>query len=188
MTTLLFVLALSSIVAMLLLFGGSVITKRYQFFPPPDKETWQYRVFWGLFRTMFVSLVAISFLDFAPLTSGSRIFRLYIGMPLLGIGMGSALYLTAKLGWQNAHGESSGLVTTGCYRFSRNPVYVASIVGMLGWAVLVNSADVSILLALWALLYIGAPWVEEPWLEARYGNEFKTYKTRVSRFFGLPSK
>ena len=96
--------------------------------------------------------------------------------------------MSIKLGWGNAHGEAKGLVVTGWYRWSRNPIYVASFVGMLGWGLFVNSSYVYTILSLWALMYVLAPFIEEPWLQKKYGDEFSIYKTKVPRFVGLSKK
>jgi len=87
------------------------------------------------------------------------------------------------MGWGKAFGDSGGLVTTGWFRYSRNPVYIATWVAMVGWAILVPDWKIWILLALWASLYLFAPYFEEPWLEAQYGTAYTEYKNTVPRFF-----
>jgi protein-S-isoprenylcysteine O-methyltransferase Ste14 len=87
------------------------------------------------------------------------------------------------MGWRNAFGEKQGLVTDGYFSKSRNRVYVATWVGLVGWALIYNSTFVSILLGFWAVLYLLAPIFEESWLEEMYGDEFRTYKCQVRRFF-----
>lgn len=87
------------------------------------------------------------------------------------------------MGWRNAFGEKRGLVTDGYFSISRNPVYVATWVGLVGWAFIINSTFVTILLGFWAALYLLAPIFEEPWLEEVYGDEFRAYKNQVRRFF-----
>ena len=58
----------------------------------------------------------------------------------------------------------------------------------LGWGLFVNSNYVYIILSLWALIYLLAPFIEEPWLQKRYGDDFSIYKTKVPRFVGLRKK
>ena len=79
-------------------------------------------------------------------------------------------------------GAVDGLKTTGIYRWSRNPIYVVSIIGMVGWGLCVASAYVWVLLVFWAAFYIVAAYLEEPWLEARYGDHFRTYRAKTRRF------
>jgi protein-S-isoprenylcysteine O-methyltransferase Ste14 len=165
---------------------SALVIEEFEFFPPPSKDSWQYRVFWVLFRIMFIGLLILSFHGFSPQPLFDNLVRYLVWLPLLILGFGIATYLSAKLGWANAHGEKDGLIVSGLYRWSRNPIYVASIVGIIGWSLFVNSCYVSTILALWAFMYFLAPFVEEPWLERSYGEDFLAYKGNSSRFFGLP--
>jgi len=79
--------------------------------------------------------------------------------------------------------NSTALVTSGIYRFTRNPMYVGLTLVLLGWAAFLCSA--------WALvgpvifvLYIGrfqiAP--EERVLSAKFGAAYTEYSARVRRW------
>ena len=180
-----FVSSLTAILLILTLSTISYFHKDFVFFPPPKKDTWQYLVFWILFRVMFVGLVILSFRTFGSDTFIALWTRYLVWLPLGLLGFGFATYLSIKLGWKNAHGESQGLVVEGWYQRSRNPVYVASMFGMLGWGLFVNSSFVYTLLSLWCLMYLLAPFFEEPWLETQYGEDYQRYKAAVPRFFSL---
>ena len=54
--------------------------------------------------------------------------------------------------------------------------------GLLGSPFLFLAA---MLLLMWALFYLLAPFLEEPWLEQEYGSEYLAYKKRVPRFLGF---
>ena len=112
----------------------------------------------------------------------TRYVAIAIGGILFCMGFGFAVRLTLHMGWRNAFGEKRGLVTDGFFSKSRNPVYVATWVGLAGWALIANSFLVSMLLGFWAVLYLLAPIFEEPWLEQMYGAEFRAYKQQVRRF------
>ncbi len=157
---------------------------RFRFWPPPSPESWQHTSFRWLFRLFFLGLVALSFVEM----DNPAAWRYVVGMPLLVIGFGLALYWTNFLGWRNAFGEACGLKIDGAYGWSRNPIYVVSIIGMIGWGVIVSSWWVISLLLLWAMFYVVAPFLEEPWLEQQYGNDFLLYRSRVPRFFGRLSR
>lgn len=178
--------ALLAIVTIIVLSLVALLFRNFEFFPPPRKDSWQYRVFWILFRVMFLGLLYLSFAEFGSQPVFESWTRYFLWLPLLILGFGSATYLSARLGWQNAHGVQEGLVVSGWYRWSRNPIYVTSFVGMIGWGFFVNSYYVSVLLSLWGLMYLIAPFVEERWLEGKYGTEFLSYKANSSRFFGFP--
>lgn len=76
------------------------------------------------------------------------------------------------------------LVIVGLYRYSRNPMYVAVAVILLGWAVLFLSVP----LLMYALLVIVAfhfrvVFGEEPWLARKHGDVWQEYVQRVRRWF-----
>jgi hypothetical protein len=59
-----------------------------------------------------------------------------------------------------------------------------SIIGMAGLGMTVHSWPAYCLFSLWAAIYIAAPYLEEPWLEQRYGDAYRQYKSKVPRFLG----
>jgi len=75
------------------------------------------------------------------------------------------------------------LVTSGPYRFSRNPMYVAMSSLILGWAWLFWSAAISwyalsMILAFHGRILLG----EEPRLASEFGGEWSRYRSRVPRW------
>ena len=79
--------------------------------------------------------------------------------------------------------NSSALVTSGAYRFSRNPMYVGQALMVIAWAIFLNSA--------WALaglvafvFYLNRFQIlpEEGVLAARFGDDYKAYSKRVRRW------
>ena len=177
-----FSLSAAAALSMLLLSLASAVSKKLQFWPPPAKESWQHRTFMALFRAFLYPLIALSILEFEILEGARATAQYSVGALLFLTGFGLAFWITFRMGWRNAFGEQRGLKTSGWFAWSRNPVYVVTWAGLAGWALIANALPVSILLASWALLYLGAPFFEEPWLEERYGDEYRDYKARVSRF------
>ncbi len=136
---------------------------------------------------MFIlGTVLVCILDFGAI-GNQHVAQFIVGIPLAITGFGLAFYVTFLLGWRDAHGEANGLTTGGWYRWSRNPIYVVSIVGMWGQGLLVNAWLAYCLLLIWAAVYIAAPYLEEPWLEQHYGDSYREYKTKVARFIGKRS-
>ncbi len=80
------------------------------------------------------------------------------------------------------------LVVNGPYRYSRNPQYIIDIISALAFMILVNSWMASAIGALGIVLNLMAPFTEEPWLEERFGQDYKEYKARVPRFICLGNK
>ena len=170
MTHIIFIISLSSICILFLLCLPSLVSNKYRFFPPPAIGTWQYYLFWALFRIFIIGLLAVSILDFDSLNIGQDFL---FGLPLLIGGIGSACYLSyITLGVTNSYGGKTGLRKESVYRWSRNPIYVVTFIGMLGWGLLANSLLTWVLLGLWATMYLFAPFIEEPWLEQEYGTDF----------------
>ena len=111
-----------------------------------------------------------------------------VGAILLVAGFGSAFASTLELGWKNAFGDKNGLAKNGWFRLSRNPVYIVTWVGMLGWSLLADSWQISIVLSVWAAIYFVAIFLEERWLEEVYNKEYADYKSSTARFVSLRSK
>lgn len=180
--TVVFLIGLAAAVVIVLLSSARFIKRGFEFWPPPSAESWQHGTFRALFRVFFISLLVLSVADFHP---GSA-WRYFFGAVLLTIGFGFALNWTGFLGWKNAFGQATGLKTKGPFAVSRNPIYVVSIVGMVGWATVVGSWYLTALLSLWACLYLAAPFLEELWMRENYGTEFIEYAADVPRF-GSPA-
>lgn len=179
--TIVYITALSAGLVFVTLSLATLIRPSIQFWPPPCADSWQHKTFRGLFRVFFICLVALSVMTFTA--NVMPIYRYILVLSLLVIGFGFAIHWTLFLGWRNAFGEAVELKTDGAYLWSRNPIYVVSIVGMIGWGILVSNVCVGSLLILWGLFYVLAPFLEEPWLEHQYQDEFRAYKSRVRRFF-----
>jgi protein-S-isoprenylcysteine O-methyltransferase Ste14 len=75
------------------------------------------------------------------------------------------------------------LVVTGLYRHVRNPMYVAVVAIILGWALWFGSA---VLFAYAVVVWLGfTAFVlvyEEPTLRATFGNQYETYCANVGRW------
>lgn len=76
------------------------------------------------------------------------------------------------------------LVTTGLYRFSRNPMYLGVLAITTGWALLTGSpilAAYTVFLAL--AFHIRVVRYEEPWLRQQFPSAWQDYSHRVGRWF-----
>ncbi len=100
----------------------------------------------------------------------------------------TALMLAAQLdlgaSWRVGidEGARPGLVTGGLYRYSRNPIYVAMLTALLGFALLLPSW-ISLGLLVGAGLGIRRHVRdEEAYLARTYGEEYRRYAARVGRF------
>ena len=77
----------------------------------------------------------------------------------------------------------TALVTSGVYRFTRNPIYLSMVLLMIGLAV---TFDNIWLLALTAVFQQIIRWGviarEEPFLEAKFGDDYHAFKQRTRRW------
>lgn len=80
-------------------------------------------------------------------------------------------------------GKSSSLVSTGIYRFTRNPMYLGFLLVLAGWAVYLSSAMAALFLPLF-VLYMDRYQIEpeEQALRNRFGRAFDDYCADVRRW------
>jgi protein-S-isoprenylcysteine O-methyltransferase Ste14 len=98
----------------------------------------------------------------------------------------------AAWGRQTMHGAGTNisplrptisLVTSGPYRFTRNPLFVAITLLYLGLTMLLNSWWGMVLLApVLLILHWGVVRREERYLELKFGDEYAEYRSRVRRY------
>ena len=183
MHTWFFITAIVTLTLSLGLCLATLVIPKIEYWPPPSRSSWQYRVFWWSYRIILVCLIGLAVVEWTSTRfsfdpSSSTI----LGCVLFVVGIGLATYFTIKLGWRNAHGAKDGLVTSGIFRYSRNPIYVVSVVGFAGFAFMVGSWQVYTLSALLIAFYLIIPFLEEPWLEIQYGESYREYRSKTRRF------
>lgn len=75
------------------------------------------------------------------------------------------------------------LVVVGLYRYSRNPMYIAVTLVLLGWALAFGSKGLLVYAAAVVLgFHLRVVLGEEPWLARAHGNLWEQYKSRVPRW------
>lgn len=75
------------------------------------------------------------------------------------------------------------LVVVGLYRYTRNPMYVAVILMLLGWATTFSVAGLFAYAAvIAAAFHLRVVFGEEPWLARRHGAQWREYASRVRRW------
>ncbi len=110
---------------------------------------------------------------------------------LILIAVGTALIVAARVALSRAGttwhptepGRTTALVTSGVYRFSRNPTYLGMEIVLLGWSVLLASPAAALVSALF-VAYIARFQIrpEELVLSVSLGQDYRDYSKRVRRW------
>lgn len=113
-----------------------------------------------------------------------------IAVAALELAGAAALMTSALVGLRRAGTNvepwrpSTALVTTGVYRFTRNPIYLAMTLTYLAVALAADSLVALLLLApLLLAVRLGVIAREERYLDAKFGEEYRRYKGAVRRWF-----
>ena len=170
--------------ALTLSLAVTLVWPSVRVWPPPSVRSWQFYFTWVGTWLHGSGAFLLGVLGWGSLGLPSWA-RVGVGAPLLAIGMLSGLWGFHTLSAHASLGLGGHLVRGGPYRYSRNPQYVSSFAILAGWALVSASG-----LTFWACLgastwYFLAPFVEEPWLRARFGAEYEAYARAVPRFIGL---
>lgn len=92
-----------------------------------------------------------------------------------------------KRGGKKKRVYANRLVTGGVFAHCRNPLYVGNILQVLGLVIIHNSPWMyAIILPLFIFIYICIVAAEEQFLHARFGEEYRDYCQRVSRWWISP--
>ena len=111
--------------------------------------------------------------------------------PLGGLALGAGLLLFAWTLWTfarhrttvNPYAGASALCTRGPFRFSRNPIYLGDWFMLAGASLLLETAwPLAFAPLIWIMLRFGVIRHEEAHLEAKFGDAYRAYKSRVRRW------
>jgi len=164
--------------------GVSWLAPGHRVWPPPARQGWQ------IYTTWFLSWVSLSGVFLLAVFGGNSLglpawLRLGAGVPLLGIGVAVIAWSFRELSVQTTLGLQGRLIRSGPYRWSRNPQYVGTCVYLVSLVLISGSLPAGVGCLAVAAWFVATPFVEEPWLAERYGDEYAAYCRAVPRFFGL---
>ncbi|MCF2904042.1 phosphatidylethanolamine N-methyltransferase family protein [Octadecabacter sp. CECT 8868] len=131
--------------------------------------------------TLFGILIILGVLNWGSLPVPIWL-RFGAGIPLIVAGNAIVWSEVAQFGIAQTGGAQGSLRTSGMYRYSRNPQYVADIAMIVGWIVLCASSEAVLVGFAGIAVLIAAPFAEEPWLKEQYGSVFEDYRAKVRRF------
>lgn len=114
-----------------------------------------------------------------------------VSAPVLAVGVALLLwcvrdFYVAGRGTLAPWDPPKRLVIVGLYRVSRNPMYVAVLVILCGWALAFPSRSLWTYAAVVAVgFHLRVVFGEEPWLARTHGEEFAAYRAAVPRWLGV---
>jgi protein-S-isoprenylcysteine O-methyltransferase Ste14 len=136
-------------------------------------------VFFGLPQAFVVLNEALDWPKLAPVRA--------VGWGLVGAGI--LIHAATSGQFRRAGGTPvpveppDRLVRTGLFRWSRNPIYVADLIVLVGIFALRGHVALLLYVALfWGALHLWLLLHEEPVLRARFGAEWEAYAARVPRW------
>jgi protein-S-isoprenylcysteine O-methyltransferase Ste14 len=117
---------------------------------------------------------------FLPLRLGTLWF--YIGLPISLLGI--AMYIIVSVNIANTPVNIP--VTKGLYRYSRHPMYMASIPALIGGGIASASWLFLLLSVLFAVTHLMNGICEERICLVAYGSLYQNYLARTPRWIGIP--
>lgn len=177
-------LFLVNVVSHYLLLAGvlySILYPQSRVWPPKHKRAWSHTVTWFLFYLTWILNVILIYLDWNSWLFKSNI-RFYLGGPLILVGLIFVTWGIRHLGTQNTSGLKAGFVSSGPYRYMRNPQYFGDFLLFSGIILVSNSLYLLITHALTIFVFLLTPFTEETWLEEQYGEDYLEYKKKTARF------
>lgn len=136
---------------------------------------------WTPTFVLFGAIVAVGILQWGQWTWPVWL-RFGVGVPLIALGNLCVWFEVAKFGVAKTGGAGGSLRTSGLYRYSRNPQYVADCLMLTGWILLSASSGATLLAVAGIVVLLAAPFAEEPWLIERYGQQYRDYQKAVRRY------
>jgi protein-S-isoprenylcysteine O-methyltransferase Ste14 len=137
---------------------------------------------------MALALVSVLVLHyFFPLPIGARAPTIALGIVLClwGIGGGAWGHSTLVKSGTNVNPlkPTTAIVTGGPFRLSRNPLYVSIMSLFVGLSLLLGTWwGVVVLIPVFLILHYGVVLREEAYLERKFGDAYRSYKSAVRRY------
>lgn len=116
---------------------------------------------------------------------GATIYTICL-VGFLSAGGTPAIFFSRPLRWALGE-EPQGVVRTGLYRYSRNPMYAGVLMAIAGQAVVYRSRAMAIYAAGAAVFFhLVVVFLEEPHLMRARGTDYAEYRRHVARWVGMP--
>ncbi|BDX01550.1 hypothetical protein MACH16_02980 [Marinomonas pontica] len=141
---------------------------------------------------VLVAVVAVAMWAVSRIALNSHFTFPYVewwsaGLVLLGICIAIAGVLQFRMAGTTVDprvpDQSSNLVVSGIYRYSRNPMYLGFLLALCGWCVFLGSL-VSVLFLPVFILYMNCFQIvpEERFMQEKFGASYRQYRSQVRRW------
>jgi protein-S-isoprenylcysteine O-methyltransferase Ste14 len=137
--------------------------------------------------TLLFIVIAYFLGRFVPLPVAAPVGLRYLGLALTGLGfllgIGAFLEFRKSRTTLDPHGSSKQVVTSGIYRFTRNPIYLGFLLMVIGLP-LNSGLYWGIVVAPFYILLMNHLVIkhEEAYLEKKFGKAYTGYTSRVRRW------
>jgi protein-S-isoprenylcysteine O-methyltransferase Ste14 len=126
-------------------------------------------------------------LPIGPGLAAANRLALLVGFIFVGLGFALGALAARRFRLAGTHLDpgrpSSQLVVTGPYRYTRNPIYIGLVLVYFGLAIALTSVWVLLLLIpVLLILQRGVVAREEAYLERKFGDSYRKYRSRVPRW------
>lgn len=170
-----------------LMFILTIVRPGFRFWPPQSHRSWQFFASWLLAGLVGVCFFFLGLLDFDSFFFHA-LYRIPIALLIFVLGSALGTWSFTSLGLRATIGLGDVMITSGPYRYTRNPQYLSDSLNIVGYMILTNSWMVWVVGIIGVVLNFLAPFTEEPWLEERFGDAYLEYKRKAPRFIGFGKK
>lgn len=178
------ILVVFGVLSGLVLIGAllwSIARPSKRIWPPNREHSVIPNIAWGLTLAVFGAVIGLGILDWKSASMANPL-RWAVGPFLIATGNLIVWWGAFSIGLKATSGAKDELITSGLYRFSRHPQYLADMAILIGFGLLFASPWV------WAIVIVGvaalalAPLAEEPWLHEQYGSKYRDYCAETRRY------
>ena len=140
-------------------------------------------IVWALAIILGIALDWLYPLRFLP----ASVSLAWIGGAIFVIGFALGMWAIATIHRAGTRVETTmpttRIVTSGPYRFVRNPIYLGMFLGLIGLSIAFNTLWLLMMLVPFALVIrYGVVAREEAYLEGKFGDVYRGYRLRVRRW------
>jgi protein-S-isoprenylcysteine O-methyltransferase Ste14 len=138
---------------------------------------------WALAAVVGLGLDWIYPLPFVPASLPARWIGIIVFAAAFALAISSIVTIRRAGTAVETVRPTTTIVSNGPFRFTRNPIYLGMLLGLIGLAIAFNTLWVLVtLIPFYFLIRYGVVAREEAYLERKFGSQYLDYKDRVRRW------